>query len=67
MSKHCLQEMKVRFGGFNEDEDEWVDVKTGIRQRSLPCEASECVGVLPGDLVLCFQVGSYSISDGNFA
>ncbi|GAQ80770.1 SAWADEE domain containing homeodomain protein [Klebsormidium nitens] len=50
-------EMKVRFGGFNVDEDEWVDVKTGIRQRSLPCEASECVGVLPGDLVLCFQEG----------
>lgn len=27
-----------------------------VRQRSLPCEASECVVVLPGDLVLCFQV-----------
>jgi hypothetical protein len=50
--------MKVRFGGFGEEEDEWVDVKTGIRQRSLPCEASECVGVLPGDLVLCFQVSA---------
>lgn len=32
-------------------------MKKHVRQRSLPCEASECVAVLPGDLILCFQVG----------
>ena len=46
----------MRFAGFGEEEDEWVNVKTGVRLRSLPCEATECVAVLPGDLILCFQV-----------
>lgn len=53
-----LQEVRVRFAGFGPEEDEWVNVKTGVRQRSLPCEAAECVAVLPGDLILCFQEGS---------
>lgn len=51
-------EVKVRFNGFGADDDEWVNVRTGVRQRSLPCEASECVSVLPGDLILCFKEGS---------
>ena len=38
------------------EEDEWVSVRRCVRQRSLPCEAAECVVVLPGDLILCFQV-----------
>lgn len=46
----------MRFAGFGSEEDEWVNVRTAVRQRSLPCEASECVAVLPGDLILCFQV-----------
>ncbi|KAE8713045.1 Protein SAWADEE [Hibiscus syriacus] len=50
-------EVQVRFAGFGPEEDEWVNVCKHIRQRSLPCEASECVAVLPGDLVLCFQEG----------
>jgi hypothetical protein len=50
------QEVRVRFSGFGSEEDEWVNVRSAVRQRSLPCEASECVAVLPGDLILCFQV-----------
>lgn len=50
-------EVLVRFSGFTQEEDEWVNVRKHVRQRSLPCEASECVAVLPGDLILCFQEG----------
>ncbi|KAH7687098.1 Homeobox domain-containing protein [Dioscorea alata] len=50
-------EVRVNFSGFSVEEDEWVNVHKCVRQRSLPCEASECVVVLPGDLVLCFQEG----------
>ncbi|KAL1221615.1 SAWADEE HOMEODOMAIN-like protein 2 [Cardamine amara subsp. amara] len=50
-------EVQVRFAGFEVEEDEWINVKKNVRQRSLPCEASECVAVLAGDLVLCFQEG----------
>ncbi|KFK39173.1 hypothetical protein AALP_AA3G209800 [Arabis alpina] len=50
-------EVQVRFLGFEVEEDEWINVKKHVRQRSLPCEASECVAVLAGDLVLCFQEG----------
>ncbi|KAF6168919.1 hypothetical protein GIB67_038416 [Kingdonia uniflora] len=50
-------EVRVRFAGFGAEEDEWVNVRKNVRQRSLPCEASECVAVLPGDLILCFQEG----------
>ncbi|XP_075113445.1 uncharacterized protein LOC107794857 isoform X2 [Nicotiana tabacum] len=50
-------EVLVRFAGFGAEEDEWVNVCKHVRQRSLPCESSECVAVLPGDLILCFQEG----------
>ncbi|CAH9100021.1 unnamed protein product [Cuscuta europaea] len=50
-------EVLVRFAGFGSEEDEWVNVRKNVRQRSLPCESSECVAVLPGDLILCFQEG----------
>ncbi|KAK1366994.1 Homeobox domain-containing protein [Heracleum sosnowskyi] len=50
-------EVLVRFAGFGAEEDEWVDIRRHVRQRSLPCESSECVAVLPGDLILCFQEG----------
>lgn len=51
-------EVKVRFAGFGSEEDEWVNIASAVRQRSLPCETTECVAVLPGDLILCFQEGS---------
>lgn len=51
-------EVRVRFAGYGADEDEWVNVRSAVRQRSLPCEASECVSILPGDAVLCFQEGN---------
>ena len=50
------QEVQVCFAGFPEDESEWVNARTSVRQRSLPCESSECVLVLPNDIVLTFQV-----------
>ncbi|KAF7836680.1 protein SAWADEE HOMEODOMAIN-like protein 2-like [Senna tora] len=50
-------EVLVRFAGFGPEEDEWVNVRRNVRPRSLPCESSECVAVLPGDLILCFQEG----------
>ncbi|GKV02036.1 hypothetical protein SLEP1_g14523 [Rubroshorea leprosula] len=50
-------EVQVRIAGFGPEEDEWVNVRKHVRPRSLPCEASECVAVLPGDLILCFQEG----------
>jgi hypothetical protein len=50
-------EVLVRFAGFGQEEDEWVNIRKLVRQRSLPCESSECVAVLPGDLILCFQEG----------
>ncbi|RAL45445.1 hypothetical protein DM860_014834 [Cuscuta australis] len=50
-------EVLVRFAGFGAEEDEWVNVRRNVRQRSLPCESSECVAVLKEDLILCFQEG----------
>ncbi|KAJ0964446.1 hypothetical protein J5N97_029568 [Dioscorea zingiberensis] len=50
-------EVRVRFAGFGAEEDEWINVLKCVRQRSLPCEASECAVVIPGDLILCFQEG----------
>ncbi|XP_057727449.1 protein SAWADEE HOMEODOMAIN HOMOLOG 2-like [Arachis stenosperma] len=50
-------EVLVRFSGFGPAEDEWVNVRKNVRPRSLPCESAECVAVLPGDLILCFQEG----------
>ncbi|XP_020571714.1 protein SAWADEE HOMEODOMAIN HOMOLOG 2-like [Phalaenopsis equestris] len=50
-------EVRVRFSGFGVEEDEWINVRRCVRQRSLPCENVECVAVLPGDLILCFQEG----------
>ncbi|CAA6667102.1 unnamed protein product [Spirodela intermedia] len=50
-------EVRVRFTGFGIEEDEWINVRKCVRQRSLPCESSECVVLLPGDLILCFQEG----------
>lgn len=57
ISFSMFQEVLVRFAGFGPEEDEWVNVRRNVRPRSLPCESSECVAVLPGDLILCFQVG----------
>ncbi|KAL5697568.1 hypothetical protein ACHQM5_028696 [Ranunculus cassubicifolius] len=48
-------EVRVRFVGFGAEEDEWVNVKTGVRERSLPLESTECHKVKEGDVVLCFQ------------
>lgn len=59
-SCYMSQEVKVRFSGFGREEDEWVDVRGAVRERSIPLEASECPKVKVGDLVLCFQVILYS-------
>ncbi|XP_068643625.1 protein SAWADEE HOMEODOMAIN HOMOLOG 1-like isoform X2 [Aristolochia californica] len=48
-------EVRVRFVGFGAEEDEWVNIKTAVRKRSLPLEPPECRKVAVGDRVLCFQ------------
>ncbi|XWS72514.1 hypothetical protein CRYUN_Cryun02cG0046400 [Craigia yunnanensis] len=48
-------EVRVRFIGFGAEEDEWVNVKKAVRERSIPFEHSECHKVIVGDLVLCLQ------------
>ncbi|GAB4850278.1 hypothetical protein Ancab_029576 [Ancistrocladus abbreviatus] len=48
-------EVRVRFAGFRNSHDEWVNARKGVRERSIPLEASECHRVKVGDLVLCFQ------------
>ncbi|GAB2275791.1 hypothetical protein Dimus_010541 [Dionaea muscipula] len=48
-------EVRVRYEGYGAEEDEWVNVKNAVRERSVPVEHSECYRVKVGDLVLCFQ------------
>lgn len=48
-------EARVRYAGFGAEDDEWVNVKKNIRERSLPIEHSECGKLKVGDLVVCFQ------------
>ncbi|XP_057960101.1 protein SAWADEE HOMEODOMAIN HOMOLOG 1-like isoform X2 [Malania oleifera] len=48
-------EVRVRFVGFGAEEDEWVNVKAAVRERSQPLEPSECQKIKVGDIVLCFQ------------
>jgi hypothetical protein len=55
-----FKEVRVRYHGFSKDEDEWINVKDGVRQRSIPLEASECHKVKEGHLV-CFLVMDSSL------
>ncbi|KAM7254649.1 hypothetical protein ACFE04_004029 [Oxalis oulophora] len=48
-------EVKVRYAGFRNTDDEWVNVRNGVRRRSIPLEPTECNKVKVGDHVLCFQ------------
>lgn len=48
-------EVRVRYHGFGAEEDEWVNIKKDVRERSIPLESSECRLVEVGDHVLCFQ------------
>ncbi|KAL6140821.1 hypothetical protein ACLB2K_059114 [Fragaria x ananassa] len=48
-------EVRVRYAEFGREEDEWVNVRRAVRDRSIPLEESECHKVKVGDLVLCFQ------------
>ncbi|XP_028798276.1 protein SAWADEE HOMEODOMAIN HOMOLOG 1 [Neltuma alba] len=48
-------EVRVRFIGFGAEEDEWVNIKNAVRERSVPLENTECSNLKVGDLVLCFQ------------
>ncbi|MED6118890.1 hypothetical protein PIB30_006681 [Stylosanthes scabra] len=47
-------EVRIRYAGFGKEQDEWMNVKEGVRERSIPLEPSECHKVNDGDLVLCF-------------
>ncbi|KAL9226853.1 hypothetical protein vseg_002619 [Gypsophila vaccaria] len=48
-------EVCVRFVGFGPDEDEWLNVKKDVRERSVPLENWECRKVNVGDIMLCLQ------------
>uniref|UniRef100_A0A803N861 SAWADEE domain-containing protein n=1 Tax=Chenopodium quinoa TaxID=63459 RepID=A0A803N861_CHEQI len=48
-------EVRVRFVGFGAEEDEWVNVKNDVRERSIPLENWECQKVKAGDVMLCLQ------------
>ncbi|KAL9676725.1 hypothetical protein QQ045_004943 [Rhodiola kirilowii] len=48
-------EVHVRFVGFGADEDEWVNLASSVRERSVPLEPYECHHVNVGDILLCFQ------------
>lgn len=48
-------EFLVRYVGLGAEEDEWVNVRNSVRERSVPLENSECQKVKVGDLVVCFQ------------
>lgn len=51
-----IQEVRVRFVGFGAEEDEWVNVKNDVRERSIPLENWECLKVNAGEMMLCLQV-----------
>ncbi|KAL9313471.1 hypothetical protein ACSQ67_018923 [Phaseolus vulgaris] len=48
-------EVQVRFVGFGAEEDEWINIRSSVRQRSIPLENTECSNLNVGDSVLCFQ------------
>ncbi|XP_061369604.1 protein SAWADEE HOMEODOMAIN HOMOLOG 2-like [Gastrolobium bilobum] len=48
-------EVQVRFVGFGDEEDEWINIKNSVRQRSIPLENTECSNLKVGDPVLCLQ------------
>ncbi|KAK3040970.1 hypothetical protein RJ639_029080, partial [Escallonia herrerae] len=43
-------EVRVRFVGFGSEEDEWINVKEAVRERSVALEHSECQRLKVGDL-----------------
>lgn len=49
----------MRFIGFGSDEDEWVNVKNDVRERSIPLDNWECQKVKSGDALLCLLVVKY--------
>ncbi|KAK1360198.1 SAWADEE domain-containing protein [Heracleum sosnowskyi] len=51
-------EVRVRFSGFNHDEDEWVNMRRAVRERSIPLEPSECDKIKVGDPVLCYRANA---------
>ncbi|CAN1190209.1 Protein SAWADEE HOMEODOMAIN HOMOLOG 1 [Linum perenne] len=48
-------EVRVRYAGYRNTDDEWVNLKRAVRERSIPLEPLECRKVKVGDLVLCFR------------
>ncbi|KAL9230348.1 hypothetical protein vseg_005711 [Gypsophila vaccaria] len=48
-------EVRVRFVGFGSEEDEWVNVKDDVRERSIPLENWDCQKINVGDVMLCLQ------------
>lgn len=51
-----LQEVLVRFAGFSRKDNEWLNVKNAVRERSIQLQPNECGTVNTGDAVVCHQV-----------
>ncbi|WVZ22808.1 hypothetical protein V8G54_001352 [Vigna mungo] len=47
-------EVRVRYAGFSKEQDEWVNVKQGVRERSIPLAPSDCQKLQDGNVILCF-------------
>jgi hypothetical protein len=45
----------LHFSGFGADQAEWINARTSLRQRSLPCNTMECVAVKPRDIVFVIR------------
>ncbi|XP_057454406.1 protein SAWADEE HOMEODOMAIN HOMOLOG 1-like [Lotus japonicus] len=48
-------EVLVRYAGYDKVDEEWVNVKNEMRERSIPLEPSQCHKVKDGDLAVCLQ------------
>ncbi|KAL0372121.1 UNVERIFIED_CONTAM: protein SAWADEE HOMEODOMAIN1 [Sesamum calycinum] len=55
-SKYYIsQVVRVRFAGFGKEEDEWVNVKRAVRERSIPLDIQSVTGSMLVILFLCFR------------
>ena len=46
----------VHYSRFEVEEAEWINARTSLRRRSLPCNTKYCGAVKPRDNVLCYKV-----------
>ncbi|KAG2481095.1 hypothetical protein PVAP13_J683265 [Panicum virgatum] len=54
------REVLVHFSGFGAGQAEWINARTSLRRRSLPCNTKYCGAVKPRDIVLCYKLSEHS-------